>query len=144
MRMGFVTVEWLGSSLSEDYPLHLISNQPRNKLHSQLDHGAVSQADRPNGYEPVYLHPLDAAEYGITDGDIVRVFNQRGACLGEARLTEDLRRRVIKMSTGAWFAPDEDGVCHGGNPNVLTVDKGTSGLAQGPVAHSCLVDVVKV
>ena len=137
-------VEWLGSSLSDDYPLHLISNQPRNKLHSQLDHSAVSQADRPNGYEPVYLHPQDAAKYDITDGDVVRVFNQRGACLGEARLTKDLRRGVIKMSTGAWLAPDGNGVCQGGNPNVLTVDKGTSGLAQGPVAHSCLVEVIKV
>ena len=28
-----------------------------------------------------------------------------------------------------------------GNPNVLTRDQGTSNLAQGPTAHSCLVDV---
>ena len=31
-----------------------------------------------------------------------------------------------------------------GNPNVLTKDKGTSSLAQGPSAHTCLVEVVKL
>ena len=32
-------------------------------------------------------------------------------------------------------------LCKHGNPNVLTLDKGTSRLGQGPSAHSCLVDV---
>lgn len=39
--------EWLGRAKPGEQ--HLISNQPRNKLHSQLDHGLVSGADRPNG-----------------------------------------------------------------------------------------------
>jgi biotin/methionine sulfoxide reductase len=50
---------------------------------------------------------------------------------------------VIQLSTGAWFDPDENGMCKHGNPNVLTRDKGTSQLAQGPTAHSCLVEVEK-
>jgi biotin/methionine sulfoxide reductase len=49
------------------------------------------------------------------------------------------------MSTGAWFDPDitgDSGVdCKHGNPNVLTPDRGTSSLAQGPAAHSCLVEI---
>ena len=32
-------------------------------------------------------------------------------------------------------------LCKHGNVNVLTIDKGTSRLAQGPIAHSCLVEV---
>ena len=36
-------VEWLGNA-SKKYPLHLISNQPKDKLHSQLDHGCVSRS----------------------------------------------------------------------------------------------------
>ena len=32
-------------------------------------------------------------------------------------------------------------MCKHGNPNVLTPDKGTSSLAQGPIAHTCLVEV---
>jgi len=137
-------LEWLGSAKCAKYPLHLISNQPSNKLHSQLDHGALSRADRPKGHEPAWLHPLDAKAYGISDGDVIRVFNERGACVCEARLSDTVRRQVIRLSTGAWFAPHpENGICQKGNPNILTPDKGTSQLAQGPIAHSCLVAVEK-
>lgn len=136
--------EWLGSKTSA-YPLHLISNQPTAKLHSQLDHGQVSRATKIKGREPVMLHPRDAADRNIGDGDIVRVFNDRGACLCGAVVSDVVRPSVIQLSTGAWFDPatDKNGkpFCKHGNPNVLTLDKGTSRLAQGPIAHSCLVDV---
>ena len=49
------------------------------------------------------------------------------------------------LPTGVWYAPEEPGVPGSlelrGNPNVLTLDKGSSRLAQAPVAHSCLVEV---
>ena len=133
--------EWLGNAGDGD--LHLISNQPHNKLHSQLDQGSVSRAHRPKGVEPVYLAPQDAAERGLTEGQIVRLHNERGACLAELRLSDALRRGVAQMATGAWFDPHE-GMCLHGNPNVLTLDKGTSRLAQGPVALTCLVKIDKV
>jgi len=47
------------------------------------------------------------------------------------------------MSTGAWWDPDETGMCVHGNPNALTPDRGTSSLGQGPAAHSCLVRIEK-
>lgn len=131
--------EWLGNV--DDHPLHMMSNQPRNKLHSQLDQGAVSAAGKIRDREPVVLHPDDATARGIEDGDAVKVFNERGAALGIAILSEDVRRSVIVMSTGAWWDPDENGMCRHGNPNALTRDVGTSQLGQGPTAHSCLVDV---
>lgn len=137
-------VEWLGRS-DKTHPLHLISNQPKHKLHSQLDHGAVSRAAKINGYEPLRMHPENAAECGIPAGDLLRVFNDRGACLAVAVLSDDIRLDVVQISTGAWLDPEwqSDGslLCRHGNPNVLTHDKGTSRLAQGPTAHSCLIDV---
>ncbi|MCY3877812.1 MAG: molybdopterin-dependent oxidoreductase [Rhodobacteraceae bacterium] len=136
--------EWLGDT-GRAYPLHLISNQPSHKLHSQLDHGRVSRSAKVGGREPVRLHPGDAEPRGISEGDTVRIFNLRGSCLASAVVTESLMRGVIQMSTGAWFDPDESpnlgNVCRHGNPNALTLDKGTSPLAQGPVAHTCLVDI---
>ena len=131
--------EWLGDV--DKHPLHMMSNQPRNKLHSQLDQGAVSASGKLKGREPVVLNTADAKERGIADGDAVKVFNDRGAALGVAVLSDDVRRHVIVMSTGAWWDPDEDGMCRHGNPNALTRDIGTSQLGQGPTAHSCLVDV---
>jgi biotin/methionine sulfoxide reductase len=143
--------EYLGSD-EKKYPLHMISNQPKARLHSQLDHGSHSRATKINGREPVMMHPEDATARQIADGDLVRVFNHRGACLCSAVISDQIRPRVIQISTGAWFDPvqiDKDGViferglCKHGNPNVLTLDKGTSRLAQGPIAHTCLVDIEK-
>ena len=131
--------EWLGNA--GRYPLHLISNQPKDKLHSQLDHGSVSKAKKVAGREPLHIQPEDAALRGLKDGDLVRVFNDRGACLGSVVIDAAMRSGVVQMSTGAWYDPDENGMCKHGNPNVLTRDKGTSKLGQGPSAHSCLIEV---
>ena len=131
--------EWLGNA--DRYPLHLISNQPKDKLHSQLDHGSVSKAKKVAGREPLHIQPEDAALRGLKDGDLVRVFNDRGACLGSVVIDAAMRSGVVQMSTGAWYDPDENGMCKHGNPNVLTRDKGTSKLGQGPSAHSCLIEV---
>ena len=137
-------LEWLGGD-TRRFPLHLISNQPSTKLHSQLDHGSYSRAAKINQREPIMLHPHDAQQRKLEAGDIVRVFNDRGACLAGVTIDNRVRQGVVQMSTGAWFDPLEPGkpgsLCKHGNPNVLTPDKGTSKLGQGPIAHTCLVEV---
>lgn len=137
--------EWLGSEKVRDYPLHLMSNQPRTRLHGQLDNGTVSRASKIRGREPMWLHPEDAAARGLKDGDVARVFNGRGALLAGVIVSDVVMKGVVQLPTGAWFDPLEPEhpatLEKHGNPNVLTRDRGTSRLAQGPVAHSCLVEV---
>lgn len=136
--------EWLGCDKAKDYPLHLITNQPRTRLHSQMDAGPVSRAQKVNDREPVTINPSDAAQRGIADGDVVRLFNDRGACLAGAVLSDDVRSSVVVLATGAWYDPlEKQGLEKHGNPNVLTLDKGTSRLAQGCSALSALVQVEK-
>jgi biotin/methionine sulfoxide reductase len=139
--------EWLGGASAKTWPLHLISNQPRTRLHSQFDPGRVSQASKIKGREPMVMHPADAAARGIADGDVVRVFNARGACLAGVMVSDEVMRGVVQLSTGAWYDPEEPGVegslCKHGNPNVLTRDRGTSRIGQGPSAHTTLVEVEK-
>ncbi len=132
----FPPYEWLGVAGDED--LHLISNQPSTKLHSQLDHGAISRKGKIKGREVVTIHPKDAAKRGIADGDMVRLFNDRGACICIAHVSEGVREQVMKLNTGAWWDPDDQGQCLHGNPNAVTRDKGTSRLGQGPTAQTCL------
>ena len=141
-------LEWLGGD-TKQFPLHLISNQPKTKLHSQLDHGSYCRASKIHQREPIMLHPLDARARNLSNGDVVRVFNQRGACLGGVIIDDQVMPGVVQMSTGAWYDPLDPGadsgrsesLCKHGNPNVLTPDIGTSQLAQGPIAHTCLVEV---
>src|SRR5213075_1347225 len=91
-------IEWLGSKKAERYPLHMLSDQPTDKLHSQLDHSPHARATKVKGRQPVTLHPDDAAARGLADGDLVRVFNDRGACLAAARLSDRIRRGVVRLS----------------------------------------------
>ncbi len=135
--------EWLGQTEAEGM-LHLVSGQPLTRLHGQIDNGSRSGASKVGGREPVYLHPDTAGRYGIGDGDVVLLFNSRGRCLAGAVLTEDVRPDVAWLATGAWFDPqviDGDLVDVHGNANTLTLDKGTSGLSQGNIAHTALVSI---
>jgi biotin/methionine sulfoxide reductase len=137
--------EWLGADQALSYPLHVLSNQPRWRLHSQLDCASVSQGAKIQGREAVWISTRDAESRGIREGDVVRLHNERGALLAGAHVTDAMRPGVVQLPTGAWYDPLEPGEpgtldVHG-NPNVVTLDKGTSKLAQGPVAQTALVEM---
>jgi biotin/methionine sulfoxide reductase len=135
--------EWLGNA--SDYPLQLIANQPKTRLHSQLDVGEVSQRSKIQGREPVRMNPTDAEARGLADGDVVRIFNDRGSCLAGLVISEALLSGVVQLSTGAWYDPDphDPSFCRHGNPNVLTADRPTSSLSQATAAQHALVEVMK-
>lgn len=138
--------EWLGNA-TKQHNFHLVSGQPATRLHSQLDEGAYSKSLKVKGREPVLIHPNDAAKYGISDGDIVELFNERGQCLAGARVTDTIREKTLFLWTGAWYDPDlkhtKQRDRHG-NPNVLTHDYRTSTLSQGTAAQSALVGLRKL
>lgn len=133
--------EWLGNA-TEKAPLHLVSPQPGDKLHSQLEPALADvQGARP---ESVVINPADADSRGIANGDLVKVHNDRGTCHARANISEAIHAGVVALPTGAWFAGSMDVPDPDGNPNVLTLDVGTSRLGQGCSAHTALVDVSKL
>jgi biotin/methionine sulfoxide reductase len=136
--------EWLGATAAARFPLHLVSSQPRHKLHSQMDAGPISARGKVAGREALAIHPEDARARGIAAGDVVRVFNARGACFAGAVLTDAVRPGVVRLSCGAWYDPvgdAEDAACAHGNANVLTRHHGTSRLGQRPSSATALVEV---
>ncbi|MBS9717552.1 molybdopterin-dependent oxidoreductase [Pseudohalocynthiibacter aestuariivivens] len=133
--------EWLGNATTAS-PLHLVSPQPGDKLHSQLESALADvEGERPVA---IVIHPDDASKRGIRSGDVVRVFNARGACRARAAVSGDIRSGVVALPTGAWFGDPDGNIDPHGNPNVLTLDVGTSRLGQGCSAHTALVDVVNL
>ena len=126
--------------------LHLISNQPNLRLHSQLDNGDEALTGKSHGREHCQMHPQAAARAGLADGDIVCIRNDRGACLASLELKDDMRADCLVLPTGAWLDLQDTPAgridVHG-NPNVLTIDKGASGLSQGNISHTTLVRVEK-
>jgi len=142
-------VEWLGAPAVKTWPLHCISIQPADRLHSQLAQTPQVAANNTAGKETLYMHPQDAAAREITEGALVEVHNDRGRIYAGVRITDGVTPGVVIMSTGAWFDPGFGqqtwhDVEQSGNVNVLTLDIGSSPLTQGPNAMSCLVEVVRV
>ncbi|MCM2435450.1 molybdopterin guanine dinucleotide-containing S/N-oxide reductase [Agrobacterium rosae] len=127
------------------HALYVVCNQPHQRLHSQLDFGDFSRSTKISNREPVRINPQDAAQRGISAGDIVRLFNGRGSCLAGAVLSEDVMPGVMQLATGAWFEPSdpaaEKTMCVHGNPNILTHDIGTSKLAQGSTGQITRVQI---
>ena len=138
---------WLPRSEMPDAgaPYFLVANQPATRLHSQFDFGGHSEDAKRRGREVASMHPDDAARHGISDGDIIRLFNQRGACLAAVKVTTDIVPGVIQLPTGAWYDPvdpnEDNPLCVHGNPNVLTRDVGTSSFAQGCTGQITVVNV---
>jgi biotin/methionine sulfoxide reductase len=89
------------------------------------------------------MNPQDAHARGLKDGDVVRIHNQRGACLAGLQISDAIRTGVVQLSTGAWYDPDPDdpSFCRHSNPNVLTPDLPSSALSQGTTAQHTLVEV---
>ncbi len=137
---------WLAKA-APTHALQLLSNQPRTRLHSQYDHGAYSRASKIQGREPLTLNPLDAQARGLRDGDVAKVFNERGAFLAGVIVSDGIRPGVVQIATGAWFDPlvrgEPGSLEKHGNPNVITHDIGASSLSQGCSAQTASVEVVK-
>ncbi|WP_407148323.1 molybdopterin guanine dinucleotide-containing S/N-oxide reductase [Bradyrhizobium sp. ORS 86] len=126
-------------------PLFLVANQPSTRLHSQLDFGGHSTGAKHRGREIARMNPRDSDPRGIRDGDIIRLFNARGACLAAVHVTDAIAPGIVQLPTGAWYDPmdpeEEASLCVHGNPNVLTRDIGTSSFAQGCTGQLTTVEV---
>ena len=116
------------------YPLAMISPPARNFLNSTF---VNVKSLRDIETEPVLeMHPHDAAERGIADGAVVRVFNDRGSYHCKARVSQRARPGVVN-GLGIWWR--KLGL-NGTNVNELTSQKLTD-LGRAPVFYDCLVQV---
>ncbi len=129
------------------FPLHVATSHPRGRLHSQLCGTSLRETYTIAEREPCLINTEDAAQRGIADGDVVRIFNDRGQMLAGAVVTDAIRPGVIRVNEGGWYDPVEPGadnsLCAYGDVNCLTVDIGTSKLAQGNCGHTAIADVEK-
>lgn len=102
------------------FPLSLCTPKSRARTHSI--HGNQDKLGRVDP-DTVWIHPNDAAERGIADGQKVRVFNDIGATVLPAQITDRIAPGVVSIKEGAWYTPGPDGVDSRGCANVLTTDR---------------------
>ena len=118
------------------HPLTLLSR--KQHLRFLNANYAGFEAHLPAEGEPlVELHPSDAAARGISTGDRVEVFNDRGSLTLAAALSGDLQPGVVSIPFGWWHrhAPEQRGVNVLTNPTVPADDLGSAAF------HDTLVEV---
>ncbi len=145
----------LRSPRAEDYPYLVESNHPRWRVHAEFDDATwlreieTCKVVGPDGYayEPVWVNPTDAEREGLANGDIVRVFNERGGVLGGVRVTERVMAGVLYMDHGARADIIVDGIGgldRGGAINLICPTATTSKNAPGEVTSGYLAGIEKV
>jgi anaerobic dimethyl sulfoxide reductase subunit A len=122
------------------YPLQAIGHHTLARVHSTHANNDWLQEAFP---QRIFINPIDAAARDIHDGDLVRVWNDRGELVIPARVTPRILPGVVDIPQGAWWKPDANGVDHGGCINVLTSHRWTP-LAFGSTQHTIMVEVEKV
>lgn len=131
----------------------MVSNHPHFRLHSQYDDAPWireipgCKVTGPDGYayEPVWINPADAARLGIGDGDICRIFNDRGWTMGGAIVTERIMPQVVLQDHGARLDPIIPGVAdRAGCNNTICPKHTASKNCCGEVTSGYLVGIEKV
>ena len=129
--------EGVGDPLAYRYPIQLIGAHTKRRYHSVGDIAPWLEDLEPHA---VWMNPEDAARRGIADGDMVKIYNDRGCVQVRAKLSDTLMEGVASLPQGAWYAPDAGGTDLRGNINTLAVCRPTP-LAKGNPQHSNLVEI---
>jgi anaerobic selenocysteine-containing dehydrogenase len=153
IEKGMTHDERRSSERFKRYPLVMMSNHGRWRVHSQCDdiswtrEAPTCKVKAWDGYwyEPCWINPVDAQARGITDNDIVKVYNERGIVLAGARVWERIRPGVVYMDHGARVDAILPGkVDRGGAINLIAPIGITSKNCVGQATSGYLVQVQKI
>lgn len=112
---------WEGPNdpMIKKYPLQLITPHLKRRAHTIFDNLPWL---RELQMHAAWINPADAKIRGITDGQEIKVFNDRGTIIIPAHVTERIMPGVVSVTQGAWYNPDENGIDRGGCANTLCRD----------------------
>ena len=132
------TPEGYNDPLSQKYPLQLLTTH-----HKPATHSTMEKIPWLDDVEPrrVWISTRDAEARGISYGDEVLIFNDRGKVLMQADVTERIMPGVVNIGQGGWSDIDEQGIDQGGCANTLTPSEHSPGGAW--YANTVLVEVRK-
>ena len=86
--------------LAKKYPLSIIS--PKSHAFLNSCYGNVEEKIKIQGEQFVLINALDANKRGVKEGAKVKVFNDRGAFEGVAKVTSDVNAGVVVATLGYW------------------------------------------
>ena len=134
--------EYLGNARKGQ--VHVVSPHPYWRLHSQLNNSErLRKRYTIQTREPLTISAEDAKTHGIRNGDLVELYNERGAVVVGARVSDKIMPGVVSLYEGAWPQLDSKGRCNNGLVNFLTSSRRSSGLTQATTANTCIASIRK-
>lgn len=121
--------EYIADPASERFPLALISPASRRTISSTL-------GELPRPQPTLAIHPIDARPRGLTEGAMVRVFNELGEVHCPASIDPTVRPGTISLSKGLW----RKNTANGFTGTVLVPDTLTD-IAGGACFNDARVEV---
>lgn len=131
------TATYIPAEMDPNHPFRLITPPSVHMLNSTFS-SIPRLVEKGGGGPQVMIHPEDAAELGLTGGDRVRLFNDRGELEVTSRVTEDVPRGVL-VCESIW----KNGPNGGFGINVLTSDEPIP-IGGTAAFHGAGVSLVKV
>jgi anaerobic selenocysteine-containing dehydrogenase len=124
------------SARAGQYPLALLTPKSHFFLNSTFSN---QQRQRTAQGDPiVVLHPDDAAARDVTDGELVRLFNDRGECRLRAVLSDDTTPGVVVAPMGHWSSDTSTG----NGAQALTSQRLTT-LGNAPTFNDVRVELAR-
>lgn len=125
------TPEGAESDLSDRYPLQLLTCKTRERIHSQFGNlASIQEVERPRVLD---IHPEDAADRGLAEGDLATIRNSRGSATVPVHINPGIRRGVVHVLEGR-CVPDDPWI------NLVT-DDGVTDMGFGAIFYECRVEV---
>jgi anaerobic selenocysteine-containing dehydrogenase len=117
--------------LADHYPLYFMTPNTKDRIHSQFNNLETIRALSPK--PTLLIGPDDAQHRGITDGAMVRVYNDRGHIDVEAQFDLGIKAGCVAMTNGWWISD-------GGTVNFCSLGRETD-MGHGAAFHDNLVEV---
>ena len=120
--------------LAEKYPLNVIS--PKSHAFLNSCYANMEGKQKTQGDQFVLMNKINAEQRNINDGDMVKVFNDRGSYEGVLRLTDDVNPGIIVSTLGYWRQHNE------GTVNSISSAE-FANMGNAPTFSDNLVEVTK-
>jgi anaerobic selenocysteine-containing dehydrogenase len=124
-------------TLAAKYPLNILT--PKNHAFLNSGYANIARQLGHAGEQYVMIHPSDARARGISEGEWIEVFNDRGRFQAEAQVSDEVRPGVIVSPLGYWASVSPGGR----SANVVNASR-YADLGRGPTFSDTLVEVRRV
>ncbi len=129
--------EYLPDEYARDenrYPLKFITPNIAGRIHSQFGNLNIIRSTVP--VPAASLSPADAEKRKISNGDKIRIFNERGEVISFARISNRVPHGIIVLPNGIWLS-------EGGGGNILIEGRFTD-IGFGAAFHDTMVEIEKL